>query len=70
MSIPMTETRGRLSYSVGDDVRTFEGWVTRQGAHVVARKYRGRWRWMLCNVADVVRFTPHDAPATSGEGAA
>ena len=52
------ERRGRLHYSIGDDVRTIEGnfRLSVDGRTVEARKVRGRNRWQLCAADSVVMF--------------
>jgi hypothetical protein len=57
-TIGLHERRGVLTYRVGDEHRTFDGWVHRSinGRGIVARRYRGSNRWLIANIENVVDF--------------
>jgi hypothetical protein len=57
------EHRGTLTYMVGHEAVAFAGWVawSADGSGVIARRYRGRNRWLIASAANVVGFTPHAA---------
>jgi hypothetical protein len=56
---------------VGPDMVAFDGWLawSTDGARVIARRYRGRNRWAIASAADIVGFTPHDAPPPADRAA-
>lgn len=56
--IDAVERRGTITYLVGDEVRTMRGHFVRSlnGRGVAARKIRGRNRWALCSLENVVGF--------------
>lgn len=62
-SITYAERRGVLSYRVGDEVKTFEGWVYADGGKTIARRVGGRNRWFICRSEDVVWFEEFVRPA-------
>ena len=53
------ETHATVWYRVGADIKCFEGWVTltTNRRRVIARKYRGRNRYLLCYTQDVTNAT-------------
>jgi hypothetical protein len=55
-SITYAERRGVLSYEVGVEVKTFEGWFYADCGKIIARRVGGRNRWFLCRSEDVVGF--------------
>lgn len=48
------ETHATVWYTVGDNDKVFEGWLTLNGNRVVARKLRGRNRFHLTNINNIV----------------
>jgi hypothetical protein len=57
-SLDYIERRGTLTYFVGSQVRIEEGHyqLSRNGANVIRRKIRGRNRYNVCSVVNVIRF--------------
>lgn len=55
--IDLVERRAIIWYAVGDVIKTFDGWVSLSldGQTVVARKHRGRNRWQLTGVGEVLQ---------------
>lgn len=59
MHLDLIERRGKLSYMIGSEVRTVDGYFRLSPDHriIEARKVRGRNRWQLCSRSAVVMFT-------------
>ena len=55
--IDLVERRAVVWYAVGNEIRTFDGWVRKSldGGTVEARNYKGRNRWNLASVGDVLQ---------------
>ena len=58
-SLDYIERRGTLTYFVGSEVRIEEGHyqLSLNGANVIRRKIRGRNRYNVCSIVNVIRFT-------------